>query len=83
LVVGVILHLSGLVLDSVVVALCLTTTALTTLLPILRDAAVLDTRVGPMILSVGAIAEFGPIVAVALLLTQRWSTWAAVPCPAR
>ena len=71
LVVGVILHTSGLVLDSVVVALCLTTTALTTLLPILRDAAVLDTSFGPMILSVGAIGEFGPIVAVALLLTQR------------
>lgn len=71
LVVGVILHTSGLVLDSVVVALCLTTTALTTLLPVLRDAAVLDTPFGPVILSVGAIGEFGPVVAVALLLTQR------------
>ena len=71
LLVGVILHSSCLVLDSVVVALCLTTTALTTLLPILRDTGVLDTPFGPMILSVGAVGEFGPIVAVALLLTQR------------
>jgi len=69
--VGVALHATGLVLDSVVVALCLTTTALTTLLPILRDAGVLRTAIGPTILSVGAIGEFGPIVAVAVLLTNR------------
>src|SRR5580698_6043791 len=71
LAVGVALHATGLVLDSVVVALCLTTTALGTLLPILRDAGVLRTPVGPSILSVGAVGEFGPIVAVAVLLTNR------------
>jgi len=69
--VGAALHATGLVLDSVVVALCLTTTALGTLLPILRDAGVLQSRFGPSILSVGAIGEFGPIVAVAVLLTNR------------
>jgi Kef-type K+ transport system membrane component KefB len=71
LAVGVILRTTGLVLDHVVVALCLTTTALGTLLPILHDAEVLHTPVGPSILSVGAIGEFGPIVAVAVLLTNR------------
>jgi Kef-type K+ transport system membrane component KefB len=69
--VGVFLHGTGLVLDSVVVALCLTTTALGTLLPILHDAGVLRTAIGPSVLSVGAIGEFGPIVAVAVLLTNR------------
>ena len=69
--VGVVLHATGLVLDSVVVALCLTTTALTTLLPVLRDAGVLRSALGPTILSVGAVGEFGPIVAVAVLLTDR------------
>ncbi len=69
--VGAFLHATGLVLDSVVVALCLTTTALGTLLPILRDGGVLRTAVGPSILSVGAVGEFGPIVAVAVLLTNR------------
>jgi len=69
--VGVALHATGLVLDSVVVALCLTTTALGTLLPILRDAGALRTAIGPTLLSVGAIGEFGPIVAVAILLTNR------------
>ena len=71
LAVGVVLRSTGLVLDHVVVALCLTTTALGTLLPILHDAEVLHTPVGPSILSVGAIGEFGPIVAVAVLLTNR------------
>jgi Kef-type K+ transport system membrane component KefB len=71
LLMGAVLHWTGLVLDSVVVALCLTTTALGTLLPMLRDSGVLETPFGPAILSVGSIGEFGPIVAVALLLTQR------------
>jgi Kef-type K+ transport system membrane component KefB len=71
LAVGAVLHGTGLVLDSVVVALCLTTTALGTLLPVLRDGGVFRTRLGPSMLSVGAIGEFGPIVAVAVLLTTR------------
>ncbi len=69
--VGAILQGTGLVIDTVVVGLCLTTTALGTLLPILRDAGVLKTSFGPTILSVGAIGEFGPIVAVAVVLTDR------------
>ena len=68
---GVVLRSTGLVLDHVVVALCLTTTALGTLLPILHDAGVLHTPIGPSMLSVGAVGEFGPIVAVAVLLTNR------------
>src|SRR6516165_2062206 len=55
LLMGVLFHSSGLVLDSVVVALCLTTTALGTLLPMLRDSGYLDTPFGPVVLSVGAI----------------------------
>jgi Kef-type K+ transport system membrane component KefB len=69
--VGAMLAATGLVLDSVVVGLCLTTTALGTLLPIMRDAGVLKTPLGPVLLSIGAIGEFGPIVAVAVLLTNR------------
>ena len=71
LAVGEILHATGLVLDHTVVALCLTTTALGTLLPMLHDNGVLRTPLGPSVLSVGAIGEFGPIVAVAVLLTNR------------
>jgi Kef-type K+ transport system membrane component KefB len=69
--VGAFLHATGLVLDTVVVGLCLTTTALGTLLPILHDAGVLKTSFGPTVLSVGAVGEFGPILAVAVLLTSQ------------
>jgi len=69
--VGSILSSTGLVLDWLVVGMCLTTTALGTLLPILRDNGVLHTSIGPVVLAVGSIGEFGPIVAVAVLLTNR------------
>jgi Kef-type K+ transport system membrane component KefB len=69
--VGAALATTHLVLDSVVVGMCLTTTALGTLLPILRDNGVLRTSMGPVILAVGSTGEFGPIVAVAVLLTNR------------
>src|SRR5580698_18693 len=69
--VGAVLASTHLVLDSVVVGMCLTTTALGTLLPILRDNGVLNTSMGPVILAVASTGEFGPIVAVAVLLTNR------------
>ena len=71
LAVGALLKGTGLVLDSVTVGMCLTTTALGTLLPILRDNGMLKTSLGPTILAVGAVGEFGPIVGVAVLLTNR------------
>ncbi|GAA2608388.1 cation:proton antiporter [Actinomadura fulvescens] len=54
----------------VVVGLALTTTALGTVLPILHDSGALATPFGSRVMAVGAIGEFGPIVAVALLLTS-------------
>ncbi len=54
---------------ALVIGLALTTTALGTILPPLRDAGLVPTPLGGRILAVGAMGEFGPIVAVALLLT--------------
>ncbi len=62
---------SGLARNTFVVGLALTTTALGTLVPMLRDARVLDTRFGSLISAIGTVGEFGPIVAVALLLTNK------------
>ena len=62
---------TGLARDTVVVGLALTTTALGTLVPMLRDAEVMDTRFGSYISAIGTVGEFGPIVAVALLLTKK------------
>lgn len=62
---------TGLALDTVVIGLALTTTALGTLVPMLRDAGLFDNRFGAYIAAIGTVGEFGPIVAVALLLTNK------------
>lgn len=62
---------AGLVRDTVVVGLALTTTAMGTLVPILRDANITSTKFGAVITAIGTVGEFGPVVAVALLLTNK------------
>lgn len=49
-------------------ALALTTTALGALLPILRDAGELSTPFGRFTVAFGVVGEFGPIVAIAVVL---------------
>jgi Kef-type K+ transport system membrane component KefB len=58
----------GVVDDLVGVAICLTTTALGTLLPLVRDRGELGTPFGRSFMGAGAAGEFGPILAVSLLL---------------
>jgi Kef-type K+ transport system membrane component KefB len=62
---------SGLARDTLVVGLALTTTALGTLVPMLRDAGIMDTKFGSLVSAIGTCGEFLPIVAVALLLTRK------------
>ncbi len=62
---------TGLALDTLVIGLAITTTALGTLVPMLRDAGLFDNRFGAYIAAIGTVGEFGPIVAVALLLTNK------------
>jgi Kef-type K+ transport system membrane component KefB len=52
----------------VLVGLALTTTALGTLMPILRDADVLGGRFGNYLVAAGAAGEFLPVVAVSAIL---------------
>jgi Kef-type K+ transport system membrane component KefB len=65
---GVTLASTGYVRSSLLVGLALTTTALGTLLPMLSDRGVLGTEFGRHVSAAGAIGEFGPVVAVTLLL---------------
>ena len=65
-----VLYEAGVITDFVAIAIGLTTTALGTLLPIVRDAGMLDGPLGPYIFAAGAVGEFLPIVAMALLLTS-------------
>lgn len=66
---GAVLQATGVIVSELYVGLALTTTALGTLLPIVRDAGLLPTRFGTHVLAIGSLGEFGPIVAVAVLLS--------------
>ena len=68
-----LLAAAGLVHAFVPVALALTTTALGTLLPILRDNDMLDGPLGRFIMPAGAVGEFFPIVGIAIFLGIPWS----------
>lgn len=59
----------GLVRDSLLLATALTTTAIGTLMPVLRDAGELETRFGSFILAAGAMGELGPLLMMMLVLT--------------
>ena len=59
---------AGLVRSYVPVALALTTTALGTLLPVLREGGLLGGRLGRYLLAAGAVGELLPILAIALFL---------------
>jgi Kef-type K+ transport system membrane component KefB len=65
---AVVLHVTGVIHATVLVALALTTTALGTLMPILRDAGILDQRFGNFVVGAGAAGEFGPVVIVSVIL---------------
>lgn len=52
----------------IVIGMALTTTALGTILPIVRDSGKLGTGFGTRVLAIGSVGEFGPIVAITLIL---------------
>jgi Kef-type K+ transport system membrane component KefB len=62
---------AGFVRAFVPIAIGLTTTALGTLLPILRDNHMLEGRFGTFIMAAGAVGEFLPILAVAIFLSAQ------------
>jgi Kef-type K+ transport system membrane component KefB len=69
LAVGFGLQGCGIVDSGLIVGAALTTTALGTLMPILRDANELSTRFGAYAVASGAIGEFAPIILIALVLS--------------
>jgi Kef-type K+ transport system membrane component KefB len=58
-------------ISGVYIGIALASTALGTLMPMLRDAGELKTPFGLAVIAVGAIGEFGPLVAVSLFLSGR------------
>jgi Kef-type K+ transport system membrane component KefB len=68
--VGFGLQCCGLVDSGLIVGAALATTALGTLMPILRDAKELSTRFGAYVVATGAMGEFAPLVLMALALSS-------------
>src|SRR5580700_4797054 len=62
---------AGYIRDYVPVGLALTTTALGTLLPILRDNGMLGGKFGRQVFAAGAVGELFPILIIAVFLTKR------------
>ena len=58
-------------IDGLAVVIALTTTALGTLLPILKERNLMDTPIGNAVLSYGTWGELCPVIAMALLLSTR------------
>ena len=57
--------------DGIAVTLALTSTALGTLVPIMRERSLTGTRVGESILAYGTWGELGPVLAMSVLLSAR------------
>jgi Kef-type K+ transport system membrane component KefB len=68
--VGLGLQGCGAVDSGLIVGAALATTALGTLMPILRDAGELPTRFGAYAVASGAMGEFGPILLIAVVLSS-------------
>ncbi len=69
--IGGLLALAGIVLSLVYTGSALATTAIGTLIPILRDADELRTRFGTYMLGAGAMGEFGPILLITLVFSTK------------
>jgi len=67
--VGGVLMALGVIDSSLYVGSAMATTAIGTLIPILRDADELKTRFGNYLMAAGGIGEFGPILLVTLFLS--------------
>ena len=61
----------------VVIGIALSSTALGTLMPILRDARELDTPFGRALTAIGAVGEFLPLIAISIFLSTRTTPVAA------
>lgn len=66
-----VLGMTGAINAEIAVAIALTSTALGTLLPILKDSGMINTRLGRTVLNHGAFGELGPVIAMAILLGSR------------
>ncbi len=68
---GAVLEALGLVISALYTSTAMATTAIGTLIPILRDSGELRTRFGTYLLAAGGVGEFGPILLITLFLSTE------------
>ncbi|HEX5376762.1 MAG TPA: cation:proton antiporter [Solirubrobacterales bacterium] len=68
---GGILAAAGIVVSFLYTGSAMATTAIGTLIPILRDSGELKTKFGTYLLAAGGVGEFGPILLVTLVLSTK------------
>lgn len=79
LAIAAVLWVGGVIDAPILVAVALATTALGTLMPVLRDSGILDERFGGFVLGAGAVGEFGPVVVVSIILgVEAGEPWRSV-----
>ncbi len=69
--IGGLLAAAGVVVSFLYTGSAMATTAIGTLIPILRDSGELKTRFGTYLLAAGGVGEFGPILLVTLVLSTK------------
>jgi Kef-type K+ transport system membrane component KefB len=69
--IGGVLAAAGVVVSFLYTGSAMATTAIGTLIPILRDTGELKTRFGTYLLAAGGAGEFGPILLVTLVLSAK------------
>lgn len=73
-VIALALHAAGLVESPLLVALCLSATALGIVLPVLKDAGLMKTDFGQLIMASSSIADFGTILLLSFLFSRESSS---------
>src|SRR6187399_835447 len=68
------LHAAGLVESPLLVALCLSGTALGIVLPVLKDAGLMKSDFGQLIMAAASIADFGTILLLSFLFSRESSS---------
>jgi Kef-type K+ transport system membrane component KefB len=63
---------------AIFIGIALSSTALGTIMPVLRDSGDLGTPFGIAVIALGAVGEFGPLLAISLFLSGRSTLLAAV-----
>ena len=72
-----VFDLSPFGMEGAATAIVMTTTAIGTMFPILKERGVLGTPIGKSVMTHGAVGEIGPILAMAVLLSVR-DEWLSV-----